>query len=221
MGTTNKKADSPTLPDPTRDTEGILLDRLKNSTTEEDYFRWLLFVVGFYRGINKIDAATELLDSFIKESKDIEQSAHCHLALGQIATDEQRFEDALKHFITALEFSPKKQKVIYVLQNNIGYCLNQLGRYADGEKHCRAAIETDWQRASAYRNLGISLKGQGMLVEAAWALVEAIKTDASDTRARLVLEKLIAAQPSMLVQYHWITQSLTSDPTTTPDLPLM
>ncbi len=121
----------------------------------------MLFVVGFYRGINKIDAATELLEGFIKITRDIEQSAHCYLALGQMATDEQRQEDALKHFTLALELAPKKRKVRYVLQNNIAYCLNTLSRFEEGEKHCRQAIEIDWTRASGYRNLGISLNGQG------------------------------------------------------------
>ena len=95
MNTNDKKTAALALPEPSPDTEAILLERLKNSTTDEDYFRWMLFVVGFYRGVNKIDAASELLQRFLKISKDIERSAHCYLALGQIATDQQRIDRAL------------------------------------------------------------------------------------------------------------------------------
>ena len=93
-----------------QDTETLLLERLKNSQSESDYFRWLLFVVGFYRGIQKLEAATALLRRFIETSNNDEQKAHCHLTLGQIATDEQHFEAALKHFKTALGLNPKQKE---------------------------------------------------------------------------------------------------------------
>jgi tetratricopeptide (TPR) repeat protein len=220
MSNADKKTTAISLEEPSQDTEQLLLERLKNSSTDDDYFRWMLFVVGFYRGINKIQAATELLQGFITASKNLEQSAHCHLALGQIATDEQQFEMALKHFTLALELAPKKRKVLYVLHNNIGYCLNKLGRFVDGEKHCRTAIDIDWTRASGYRNLGLTLHGQGNIIGAAWALAEAVKTDAADNRARVLLEKLMASHPSIGIQCPWIFQTLSSDPKI-PEVPLI
>jgi tetratricopeptide (TPR) repeat protein len=221
MSNTDKKPTALALPEPTQDTEGLLLERLKNSKTDEDYFRWMLFVVGFYRGINKIESATHLLEGYIELNKNPEQSAHCHLALGQIATDEKRLDQALKHFIAALELAPKKRKVGYVLHNNIGFCLNSLGRFAEGEKYCRTAIEMDWARASGYRNLGVSLQGQGDLIGATWALAEAVKVDATDNRARLILDKLLASNPKIAIQCPWATESLAAGIQTATELPLM
>jgi tetratricopeptide (TPR) repeat protein len=221
MNDKEKKPVALPLPEPTQDTEALLLERLKNSKTDEDYFRWMLFVVGFYRGINKIESATQLLEGYIQLSKNPEQSAHCHLALGQIATDEQRLDRALEHFIAALELAPKKRKVGYVLHNNIGFCLNSLGRFSEGEKYCRRAIELDWIRASGYRNLGISLQGQGDLVGAAWAFAEAVKADPADDRARLLLDKLIATYPKVAIQCPWATESLGVGIQAPADLPLM
>jgi len=191
-----------------QDTESLLLERLKNSKSESDYFRWLLFVVGFYRGIQKVDAATALLHRFIETSNSDEQKAHCHLTLGQIATDEQQFEAALKHFKTALGLNPKQKKIVYVLHNNTAYCLNMLHCYAEGERHCRLAIEVNWTRASGYRNLGVSLKGQTRIVEAVWALVEAAKLDVADERARLLLRKVIEENPDVLVHCPWAMEGL-------------
>jgi tetratricopeptide (TPR) repeat protein len=221
MSTTGKKTSSLEFLEHSQDTEQLLLERLKNSSTDDDYFRWMLFVVGFYRGINKIEAATELLEGFIVAGKNLEHSAHCHLALGQIATDEYQFEVAFNHFTAALELSPKKRKVLYVLQNNIGYCLNQLGRFLEAEKHCRTAIDIDWTRASAYRNLGISLLGQGNDIAAAWALVEAAKSDIADNRARLLLEKLIVRNPLMAIHCPWIMEALTLDAKSPAEMPLI
>jgi tetratricopeptide (TPR) repeat protein len=221
MSNTDKKTIALASTEPAQDTEGLLLDRLKNSKTDEDYFRWMLFVVGFYRGVNKIDSAINLLEGYIRMNKNPEQSAHCHLALGQIAIDEQRLEPALKHFIAALEMAPKKRKVSYVLHNNIGYCLNSLGRFAEGEKHCRRAIEMDWVRASGYRNLGMSLQGQGYLSGAVWALAEAVKADSADNRARLLLDKLLVANPKLGIQCPWATESLATGIQSSAELPLM
>jgi tetratricopeptide (TPR) repeat protein len=221
VGNTDKKTMALASPEPAQDTEGLLLDRLKNSKTDEDYFRWMLFVVGFYRGVNKIESAINLLEGYIRMNKNPEQSAHCHLALGQIAIDEQRLEPALKHFTAALEMAPKKRKVSYVLHNNIGYCLNSLGRFAEGEKYCRRAIEMDWVRASGYRNLGMSLKGQGDLIGAVWALAEAVKADGADNRAQLLLDQLLVANPKLGIQCPWATESMAAAIPPLAELPLM
>ncbi len=168
--------------------------------------------MGYYRSIGKADAAIALLEDFLKKKlTDDEKNAHCQLALGQIATDDQRLEAALAHFQAALAFEPKKKKIAYVIHNNIGYCLNRLGRFADAERHCRTAISINWKRASGYRNLGISLQGQGELTGAAWVLVEAVKLEASDDRARALLEKFVAEHPAIMVRCPWIVQGLCPD----------
>ena len=112
------------------------------------------------------------------------------------------------HFTSALRFEPKKAKVAYVLHNNMGYCLNRLGRFEEAGAYCRTAIAIDSQRASAYRNLGVSLEGQGHLVSAAWAWVESIKVDGTDERARCLLKKLIASRPSIALQCPWIEEGI-------------
>lgn len=221
MSTTDKKPEATVVTENDLDTEGLLLQRLNNTTSEEEYFRWMLFVVGFYRGINKISEAIDLLDGYIKSNHNSENKAHCHLALGQIATDERRFAVALEHFNSALALRPEKRKVKYVLHNNIGFCLNQLNRHVEAERYCRAAIDIDWTRASAFRNLGISLKGQGNLIGAAWVLVEAINTDPNDARSRQIVEQLVKTNPGLTMQCPWLNGSLDSENRAAPALPLM
>jgi tetratricopeptide (TPR) repeat protein len=217
MSTPEKKDTTIASSEPAPDTESLLLGRLKSSTSAEDYFRWLLFVVGFYRGVNKIDAAVALLEQFIKRSDDAEQSSHCYLALGQIATDEGRHDAALEYFTAALKLEPKRRTVAYVLHNNIGYTLNALGRFVDAERHCRVAIDIDSTRASGYRNLGVSLHGRNHMVEAAWALAESIKVDSSDNRARVLLEKILALHPNLAMHCPWIIQVLHFQPGEQPN----
>jgi len=221
MGTQEKKTEAAVVAESGLDTEGLLLQRLNDTTTEEEYFRWMLFVVGFYRGIDKISEAIKLLEAYINSNRNAENKAHCHLALGQIATDEKRVAAALEHFHRALALRPEKRKVKYVLHNNIAFCLNQLNRHVEAEKYCRAAIDIEWTRASAFRNFGISLKGQGNLIGAAWMLVEAINADPGDTRARQIVEQVIKADPSLSVQCPWLSGALDSENKSVVDLPLM
>ena len=115
MSAFEKKTSQMQAPAQEQDTESLLLERLKSSQSESDYFRWLLFVVGFYRGIQKLEAARALLRRFVETSNNNEQKAYCHLTLGQIATDEQQLEAALDHFRTALGLNPKQKKIAYVL----------------------------------------------------------------------------------------------------------
>ena len=221
MSTQEKKPEAAVVPESGLDTEGLLLQRLNNTTTEEEYFRWMLFVVGFYRGIDKIGDAIKLLEAYIHSHRNAENKAHCHLALGQIATDQKRFAAALEHFNGALALRPEKSKVKYVLHNNMAFCLNQLNRHVEAEKYCRAAIELDWTRASAFRNLGISLKGQGNLIGAAWVLVEAINADPGDKRARQIVEQVVKADPSLSMQCPWLNGALDSENKSVADFPLM
>ena len=204
---------------PTQDTEKMLLERLQNSATEDDHFRWLLFVVGYYRGVQRVDAAKALLQKFLRESEKSEYKVHCHLALGQIATDEQELEAALNHFCAALALKPATKKVEYVLLNNTGYCLNMLGRHSEGEQYCRKALAIDWVRPSAYRNLGVSLHGQGNLIGCAWALVEAAKADSSDSRASALLEKLLSSNPALALSNPWIMEGLSPSSSKTTETP--
>jgi tetratricopeptide (TPR) repeat protein len=208
MSNLMKKTPPATTAPQAQDTEKMLLQRLENTASEEEYFRWMLFTVGYYRGIRKVEAAKELLSRFLNVTSKPDYHVQCQLALGQIATDEQDMDVAISHFGAALNLKPESKKIEYILHNNLGYCFNMIGRYAQAENHCRAALDLNWTRPSAYRNLGVSFHGQGKLASAAWALLEAVKMDGSDDRARTLLKKLAADNPSLAVQCPWLIEGL-------------
>jgi tetratricopeptide (TPR) repeat protein len=194
-----------------QDTEKMLLLRLENTANEEEYFRWMLFTVGYYRGIHKLEPAKELLRRFLTITQKPDYHVQCHLALGQIATDEQEMELAIREFGAALQLRPDSKKLEYILHNNIGYCFNMVGRWTDAESHCRTALDVNWTRPSAYRNLGISFRGQGKLSAAAWALLEAVKMDPTDERARALLKSLAIEIPWLVLQCPWVLDGIDPD----------
>jgi hypothetical protein len=65
-------------------------------------------------------------------------------------------------------------------------------------------LEIDASKASAYRNLGISLMGQSQLLGAVWALTEAVKAEPADDRARAVLKKTLAENPALITRCPWV-----------------
>ena len=79
-----------------------------------------------------------------------------------------------------------------MLNNNLGYSLNQVGRHGEAEACCRAAIAIDAGRHNAHKNLGISLEGQGKYLEAAQCFLKAAQAAPDDLRALGHLEDLLA-----------------------------
>ena len=71
----------------------------------------------------------------------------------------------------ALSMEPTSSLLWYFIHNNLGFSLNQLGRFEEGETCCRRAIGINAQRSNGHKNLGLSLQGQGRYREAAESLL--------------------------------------------------
>jgi tetratricopeptide (TPR) repeat protein len=154
------------------------------------------------------DLAVALLELILQESNDAEDKAVAYFALGQIAQASDQWADALLHYEQGLSLSPKQRTTAYFLRNNTGYCLNALRLYKAGERHCRQAIEIDSKRVNAFKNLGMSLYGQGDLRGAAWCWIEAIKVDPLEPSARDLLNQLLTKHPVLKSECTWIQQEL-------------
>ncbi|MCE9614244.1 MAG: tetratricopeptide repeat protein [Lentisphaerae bacterium] len=124
--------------------------------------------------------------------RDPQRRAMLLMQLGASFEKANAFGEAAKVYGEAARLSSDDPDVRYFAQNNRGYSLNQLGDYAGGERHCREALLVDPSRPNAHKNLGLALQGQGRLVEAARAFIQAAVTCPRDTRAYRLLEQLLA-----------------------------
>jgi len=109
-----------------------------------------------------------------------------------------QFELACAFYSKGISLDPRNSDLRYFLNNNLGYSLNQLGRFTDGEPYCRAAIEINAARHNAYKNLGVSLTGQKRYAEAAVPFVQAARACPADRRALHCLERLVSEVPEVL-----------------------
>ena len=120
--------------------------------------------------------------------------------MGQVMEQMADYPDAITCYSQAFSLEPTDTETWYFINNNLGFCLNTLGRYEEGEVYCRNALSVDPGRSNAHKNLGISREGQGDYVEAADAYMAAIRVDACDPRALQHLEELYHRCPESILQ---------------------
>ena len=127
-----------------------------------------------------------------------QDKATCLLKMGQVMEQANNFGKALEHYARAFNFPQENSLTWYFLNNNRGYCLNILGSHREGEEFCRAAIQIAPKVPNGWKNLGISLQGQGKIDEAALSYLEATERCPEDSRAFWLLEELLMANPDVL-----------------------
>ena len=115
------------------------------------------------------------------------------------STAEQKgdFEAAAGYYREALALEPMQQDAWYFIHNNLGFSFNQMGRFAEGEKCCRAAIEICFARPNGHKNLGMALSGQGRFREAAQSYHTAMKVAPDDPRSFDLLRNLLREHPEL------------------------
>lgn len=148
----------------------------------------------------RVAAAHAYLAKILELVDKPEDKAGCLLGMGQMLERSGDPEGALEVYSRAFELPPGRDVVWYFLNNNLGYCLNLMGRHQEAEVHCRAAIEIEPARFNAYKNLGIALAGQGRHAEAARNLMTAARACPGDGRALAHLDVLLAEHPEILKQ---------------------
>ncbi len=131
-------------------------------------------------------------------AEDAREKAFSLLCMGQLKERAGDYEEALNRYLSAMDLPQEQNDAWYFLNNNLGYCLNWFGRYAEAAPYCLAAIRINPNRHNAFKNLGVALQGQGAYSKAAAAYIEAIRICPRDGRALNHLEDLISNERERL-----------------------
>lgn len=166
------------------DEYGKILDYLKAACADKKELSENLFGLSDFSGEKGLYSICAL---YAKEAlgcaDDPDLKAKCYLRLGQLKEKDEEYGDAIWYYSEAFTLEPGKDSTWYLLYNNLGYCLNAVGRHKEAEYYCREAIGIDAKRYNAFKNLGLSLQGQKRYVEAAWMLIHAAQICPEDPRA--------------------------------------
>lgn len=185
--------------------EKLLLKQLEEAADEPLQALWQL--AQFYKQTQQNDKALVRLRQLIKMLNDPEDRARCVLTMGQTMEQTGNYAAAAGCYKEALSLEPMNTWTWYFINNNLGFSLNTLRRFADAEPYCRKAIETDPNRPNAYKNLGQSLAGQGQFREAAQCFVAATQMNAADGRAFQLLQDLLGDHPELEFEFEYAAVS--------------
>lgn len=188
--------DETETPRPTLEQRLAGLKRLL-AETERDRERLLRALVLLHVRTDRPTDAVPYLRRLLATTEEPEEQAAHLLTLGQLMEQGGDLPAAADFYTRGLALRAGAAGVRYLLHNNLGYCLNQLGRYAEAEPLCRAAIALDPERYNAHKNLGVALEGQGRYAEAAECYVESTRRNPADPRALRHLETMLARHPEL------------------------
>ena len=145
--------------------------------------------------------AFQCLNRRLTLAQEAEEEARCRYMLGLVHEHFGDFPAAAAHYRRGLALEPTNPTVWYFLNNLLAYCLQAGGDFQQAEFYAHRAVEFEPRRGNAFKNLGLALKGQGRLAEAARAFIAGTRADPSDGRAACLLDNLLAEHPEMLPDF--------------------
>jgi tetratricopeptide (TPR) repeat protein len=175
--------------------EASLLKQLKERNGICKDTIWQLSRV--YSFMKRHDDALNCIYKLLQLTDDQEENASFFLALGQLTEQKGDYQGAIQYYRGAFCLKPSMSLVWYLVNNNLGFCLNELKRYNEAEPYLLDAIEIDPTRPNAYKNLGLCFMGRGDYIRAAEWFIDAVKADASDPRSLRHLENLVSDHPEL------------------------
>jgi tetratricopeptide (TPR) repeat protein len=190
-----KPPEGPLIEITASEAEKNLLKQLDEKPDEAKDVLWQL--ARLYQQTQQIEKGLACLRKVLALMPDAESKANCVLGMGQMMETANDYEAAVRYYREGLGLEPTNSGTWYFINNNLGFSLNTLSRFTEGEQYCRTALTVDPSRPNAYKNLGIALAGQGNYRGAAEAFVAATRANAADPRAMGLLRNLLKEHPEL------------------------
>ena len=175
---------------------------LKTMNSANDLKKTLYDLAHSFKRQGSYGKAIFCYGELLERSSDMQASITYLFALGQIMGKMHDFENAVSYYQEASKLCNVITDISYWINNNLGFSLCMLKRFLEAEKYCRLAIAMNSGRFNAFKNLGLSLEGQGKLREAIDAYITAIKIDAKDIRAMNLFEIILDKHPELKEEYN-------------------
>lgn len=150
----------------------------------------------FRRNGRFVDALVAAKDC-LEHARSTEEMCEAYFSLGLMMEQQEDWRSASAWYEAAKRSGTSNDYLMYYIYNNLGYCLNQLGRFEESLPLFRTAVEIDALRANAFKNFGACLEGLGHFVGAARMYIVATRADAADSRALRHLDRLRKRHPEV------------------------
>ena len=175
--------------------ERFLLEQLDKGEVPEK--KVLNNLHSLYAHSQRHDKTMAVLERLLGMAENDEERSRYLLYLGQLMERINNYPMAENFYRDAHVLGSQDQAVWYFINNNLGFCLNKMGRFEDAEPFFHAALEIDPSRSNAYKNLGLCFKGRGLFDSAAQCFIMATQVNAADSRSLKHLEILSREHPDL------------------------
>ena len=179
------------------DRERILSAKLKNG--ERDSEDTILQLVFLYQDAGKPLKAIPYLQHLIASTQEAYKVCRYNFHLGQLMEQTEDYEAAVSYYAQALAVETTNEYVWYFIHNNLGYCLNALGRFDEAGEFLLKALNIFYDLPNAYKNYGICWEGQGNYYVAVDFYMMATLANPSDSRAIQHLNSLLSGHPDLKI----------------------
>jgi tetratricopeptide (TPR) repeat protein len=177
--------------------EIVLLAKLKNGEGDSEDITMQLAIL--YQELGYPLEAIPYLQKLLAGTQDADKVCYYNFVLGQIMEQVEDYEAAASYYSQALAVETKDEKIWYFIHNNLGYCLNALGRFEEAGEFLLKALKIFYNLPNAYKNYGICLEGQGDYSAAVHSYMMSALADPSDTRAIRHLNNLLKRHPELKI----------------------
>lgn len=155
-------------------------------------------IVKHYDEKQEYEKVLSALNVMLKINDDPDECSRLYLMGGGVCESMEKYDDASRWYKEGILREPDDRFVEYFLHNNLGFCMNKCGHYAQAEVQCRKAIDIDPERYNAYKNLGLALENQSDFKTAANMYITAVQKCPEDARACGHLEAMIHKHRELL-----------------------
>jgi len=183
--------------EPVQASETALLRRLTRDPADGKALHALLVL---YDQANRQVEVVDTIERYMPEYSDSDKRAYLRLLQGCAEEKRHHYFQAEQYYTLGIREKPTDPETTYFLHNNLGFCRNELGLFESAETPCRAALRINTGMPNAWKNLGISLRGQDDWVGAAWCFLEALKFMPRYAGASRLLRELLDQHPYLLDQ---------------------
>lgn len=176
--------------------EKMLWQRLCDGVSDPVETMWEL--ARLYASIGYHDQAAACVASIKELDDNPERRGFWLLAQGQLQEQRRDYPAAIGFYRAARAAEPCAQDVWYMIHNNLGFSLNQVGQPEEAIPYLETALEIDPTRPNAYKNLGLAYQALGDLHRAAQLFFQGTQADARDSRSFHHLVEMVQAHPELL-----------------------
>ena len=178
-----------------KDRELFLLRKFRESNLSDGEAFYEL--CSLYSSAGTYDQIDALLNEIFQNVENGQRRADILFSFGGDMEKRGDYVTAVHFYRASRTAEPDNPIIRYFVNNNLGFSLNQLGRFDEAIPVLEEAVNISPYQSNAFKNLGVAFQGLGKYERAVECFHAATKANAADARSLRYLEDLVKEHPEL------------------------